>query len=85
MSVVSNELPLAMIGLIGKVLVFSTALAIAIKYGAPALPFAPTTTNVLLAVWLPATIAALTLGWRWQRERKGMKATAVSESRTYKG
>jgi len=83
---VSNEcLPLAMIGLIGKVLVFSTALAIAIKYGAPALPLAPTRTNALLAVWLPATIAAFVLGWRWQRERKGIEAAAVSESRTYKG
>ncbi|HEY9883691.1 MAG TPA: hypothetical protein V6C98_08775 [Thermosynechococcaceae cyanobacterium] len=71
-----------MIGLIGKVLVVSTALAIAIKYGAPALLLAPTTTNALLAVWLPATIAALALGWRWQRERK---AAAVSESRTDKG
>jgi membrane protein implicated in regulation of membrane protease activity len=74
-----------MIGLIGKVLVFSTALAMVIKYGAPVLPLAPTTTNALLAVWLPATLAALALGWRWQQQRKGRKAAAVSESRTYKG
>jgi membrane protein implicated in regulation of membrane protease activity len=58
-----------MIGLIFKVLVLSTGLSIAIKYGAPALAMPPTTTAVLLAVWLPAAIAALMLGWRWQQGR----------------
>lgn len=58
-----------MIGLIVKVFVLSTALSIAIKYGAPVLPLAPTTANVLLAVWLPAAIAAVVLGWRWRQEQ----------------
>ncbi|WP_245939881.1 hypothetical protein [Stenomitos frigidus] len=60
-----------MIGLIFKVLVLSVGLSIAIKYGAPALAIPPTTTSVLIAVWLPAVIAALTLGWRWQQGRNG--------------
>ncbi|MBW4581898.1 MAG: hypothetical protein KME42_20210 [Tildeniella nuda ZEHNDER 1965/U140] len=58
-----------MTGLIFKVFVLSTALSIAIKYGAPALAISPTTTNVLIAVWFPGTIAALLLGWRWQQGR----------------
>ena len=62
-----------MAGLIVKVFVLSTVLSIAIKYGAPTLSVAPTGRNVLLAVWLPAAIAALLLGWRWQQERAGRK------------
>jgi membrane protein implicated in regulation of membrane protease activity len=58
-----------MIGLIAEVFVLSAALSIAIKYGAPALPLAPTTANALIAVWLPAAIAATMLGWRWQQGR----------------
>ncbi len=58
-----------MIGLIAKVFVLSTALSIAIKYGAPALQLAPTTTNALLAVCIPAAIVAGMLGWRWQQAR----------------
>ena len=58
-----------MIGLLLKVLVLSAGLSIAIKYGAPTLAIAPTTTHVLLAVWLPAAIALLMLGWRWQQGR----------------
>ncbi|XHX77484.1 MAG: hypothetical protein RBJ76_24085 [Stenomitos frigidus ULC029] len=65
-----------MIGLIGKVLAFSTVLSIAIKYAAPALPLAPTTTNALLAIWLPATIAVFALGWRWQQGLKGFRTIA---------
>ncbi|MBW4471600.1 MAG: hypothetical protein KME45_14505 [Stenomitos rutilans HA7619-LM2] len=56
-----------MIELILKVFALSTVLSIAIKYGAPALSIAPTTLTVLLAVWLPAVIAAAMLVWRWQQ------------------
>ncbi|MBC7972474.1 MAG: hypothetical protein H7Z11_20495 [Verrucomicrobia bacterium] len=58
-----------MIGLIAKVFVLSTALSIAIKYGAPVLQLAPTPANALLAVCIPAAIAAGMLGWRWRQAR----------------
>lgn len=64
-----------MIGLILKVLVFSTGLSIAIKYGASALAIPPTTTSVMIAVWFPATIAALMLGWRWQQGRSNKQSS----------
>lgn len=66
-----------MVGLIFKVFLLSIALSIAIKYGAPMLSIAPTLTTVLIAVWLPAVLAAVTLIWRWQQgPRQGDQSIA---------
>jgi membrane protein implicated in regulation of membrane protease activity len=57
-----------------KVMALSTVLAIAIKYGGPALSLAATSTNALIAVWFPSLLMAILLSWRWQRkiENDGM-------------
>ncbi len=57
-----------MVGVIGKVAILSIVLSVAIKYGGPFLPIAATTTNALVAVWVPALLLATLLGWRWQRK-----------------
>ncbi|MBW4692578.1 MAG: hypothetical protein KME27_12515 [Lyngbya sp. HA4199-MV5] len=58
-----------MIELMIKVFALSTALSIAIKYGAPVLSIAPAITTVLIAVWLPTTIMTVILTWRWQQRQ----------------
>lgn len=55
-------------GFILKVLVISAALSILIKYGGGGLSIAPTSANVLIAVFLPALIMAGVLGWRAWRD-----------------
>jgi hypothetical protein len=56
-------------GFIFKVLVVSTLLSVAIKYGGPVLQIAETTPNVLVAVFLPTLVVATALGWRAWRQR----------------
>lgn len=53
-----------MIGLLLRVLLGSTAIALAIKYGAPHLAIAPTTANALIFVLLPTILVAGVLGWQ---------------------
>lgn len=54
-------------GFLVKVLVFSAALSLLIKYGGRLLPLAPTTTNALIGVIFPTLVLALALGWRARR------------------
>jgi hypothetical protein len=58
-------------GLIFKVLIASTLVAIAVRYGGPVLPVSGTTATVLIAVLSPTILMAAALGWRWQRVTKG--------------
>ena len=51
-------------GFLIKVGLGATFLAIAIKYGAPALPIAPTPANSLVLVLAPSLIIGTILGWR---------------------
>ncbi|UBF25021.1 hypothetical protein K9N68_25790 [Kovacikia minuta CCNUW1] len=50
-------------------MVLSTAVAIAIKYGGPYLSITASSTNALIAVWLPSLFMATLLSWRWQRKK----------------
>jgi hypothetical protein len=52
------------VGFVLKVLISSLLLAIAIKYGGPFLPLAPTSVNALILVLLPTLIMAGVLSWR---------------------
>ncbi len=52
------------IGFVSKVLLLSTVLSVAIKYGGPFLAIAPGTINVAIAVILPALIMVIILGGR---------------------
>lgn len=53
--------------LIIKLLLISTALSVAIKYLAPSLHIPVTSTNVLVAIFLPSIVLAILLLWRGQR------------------
>lgn len=55
-------------GFLVKVLVFSAALSLLIKYGGRLLPLAPTATNALIGVIFPTLALALALGWRARRD-----------------
>ncbi len=55
-------------GLILKVLVFSAALSVLIKYGGPALPLGATSVNALILVLMPTLILAIALWWRSQKQ-----------------
>ncbi|MDX2230022.1 MAG: hypothetical protein NW220_10310 [Leptolyngbyaceae cyanobacterium bins.349] len=50
-----------------KVLIASTLIAIAIKYGGAYLPVQGTTLTALIAVLSPSILMAILLGLRWQR------------------
>ncbi|PSB00508.1 hypothetical protein C7B64_23125 [Merismopedia glauca CCAP 1448/3] len=50
-----------------KVLVLSALISVGIKYGAPSLNMAPSTTNALILVFSPTVIMAVLLGNRWWR------------------
>jgi membrane protein implicated in regulation of membrane protease activity len=63
-----------MVGVMTKVGVLSIVLSIAIKYGGPLLPIAATSTNALIAVWVPALLIATLLGWRWQQKIKSERS-----------
>ncbi|XGV98093.1 MAG: hypothetical protein ACAF41_03970 [Leptolyngbya sp. BL-A-14] len=71
-----------MVGLIFKVFLLSIALSIAIKYGAPMLPVAPTLTTVLIAVWLPAAIATVALVWRWRQGQRQQGTQSIRKGQT---
>jgi glycopeptide antibiotics resistance protein len=58
------------LGLILKVLLFSTLLSLLIKYAAPYLAIAATDINALIMVLLPAVILAIVLLWRSQAVRE---------------
>jgi len=49
---------------IGKITLASAAIALLIKYGAPYLPVSGNTTTVLIIVFLPTVVAAVTMAWR---------------------
>jgi len=50
-----------------KVLILSTLISVAIKYGGPSLHLPATATSALIAVLLPTAVVGLLLGWRlWE-------------------
>lgn len=51
-------------GFLIKVGLGATVLALAIKYGAPALPIAPTPASSLVLVLTPCLVVSMVLGWR---------------------
>lgn len=59
-------------GFIFKVVIASTVVSIAIKYGGPELPIPATKAIALVAVFTPAAIASGILSWRayFQRQPK---------------
>ena len=50
--------------LVGKVLLFSLAISVLIKYGGSLLSFAPSNLNALIAISLPPLVIFLMLFWR---------------------
>jgi hypothetical protein len=53
-------------GLLFKLLVVSTGISVAVKYGGGYLPIAATNLTALILVLSPTILLALALGWRWQ-------------------
>ncbi|MEB3180672.1 MAG: hypothetical protein VKL59_16840 [Nostocaceae cyanobacterium] len=58
-------------GLIAKLLIYSLAISIFIKYAAPVLDIADNTTNAVIAILSPTIILAIALWWRF-RKQQGM-------------
>ncbi|HEY9847773.1 MAG TPA: hypothetical protein V6D03_16445 [Candidatus Caenarcaniphilales bacterium] len=59
------------LGLILKVLAFSALFSVLIKFVGPSLAIPATTTNALIAVFLPPFLMGLVLVWRsWQQGRQ---------------
>lgn len=56
------------VGFLLKVLAVSVGLSIAIKFGAPGLTIAPTTSNAIVAILLPTLVMSILLGWRATRQ-----------------
>ncbi|MDX2099315.1 MAG: hypothetical protein SFW36_16170 [Leptolyngbyaceae cyanobacterium bins.59] len=52
------------LGFIAKILVLSTAISLAIKYGGPLLPISASSTTAWVAILLPSLLMAGLLGWR---------------------
>ncbi|MCC0179050.1 hypothetical protein I4641_18945 [Waterburya agarophytonicola K14] len=52
-------------GFIIKILLFSTALSVLIKYGGRYLPIQPTNAIATIIVILPSLIIGLILGWQY--------------------
>ncbi|MBE9170499.1 hypothetical protein IQ238_24255 [Pleurocapsales cyanobacterium LEGE 06147] len=58
------------VGFILKVVLLSSGLSFAIKYGGILLPISPKPIYALVAIFLPFLTLAIALGWRFQKQQQ---------------